>query len=114
MELEQLSNAELIERYEVLENMENVEITPELADAIANLGDLDGLQNDADNSRGIMIDFIREAEKYRQPRARRRVEGMSGGKRKSRRRKSRRSRQKKSRRSRRARKSRRGRKGRKN
>ena len=82
MELEQLSNAELIERYEALENMDNVEITPELADAIGNLGELDGLQNDADNSRGIMIDFIREAEETRQPRARRRVEG---GRRKSRR-----------------------------
>jgi hypothetical protein len=112
MELEQLSNAELIERFEALENMENVDISPELADAIANLGDLDGLQNDADNSRGIMIDYIREAEETRQPRARRRVEGMGKGKRKSRR--ARRSRRRKSRRSRRARKSRRGRKGRKN
>ncbi len=102
MELEQLSNAELIERFEALENMQNVEITPELTDAIANLGDLDGLQNDADNSRGIMIDYIREAEETRQPRARRRVEGgrrksrqMKG--RKSRRMKGKKSRQKKSR-----------------
>jgi len=100
MELEQLSNAELIERYEVLENMENVEITPELADAIANLGDLDGLQNDADNSRGIMIDFIREAEETRQPRARRRVEAMGKGKSRRMRkgRKSRRTKKRKSRR----------------
>jgi len=95
MELEQLSNAELIERFEALENMQNVEITPELTDAIANLGDLDGLQNDADNSRGIMIDYIREAEETRQPRARRRVEAM--GKR-TRTRKSRRTRTRKSRR----------------
>ena len=100
MELEQLSNAELIERYEVLENMENVEITPELTDAIANLGDLDGLQNDADNSRGIMIDFIREAEETRQPRARRRVEAMGKGKSRRMRkgRKSRRTKKRKSRR----------------
>jgi hypothetical protein len=100
MELEQLSNAELIERYEALENMENVEITPELADAIANLGDLDGLQNDADNSRGIMIDFIREAEETRQPRARRRVEAMGKGKSRRMRkgRKSRRTKKRKSRR----------------
>ena len=102
MELEQLSNAELIERFEAINPVLGDAPGPEVVDALATLGDLDGFEDD-DNSRQIMIDYIREEESSRQPRTRRRVEAMGKEKRKSRRRKSKRMRGRKIRKSRRMR-----------
>lgn len=100
MDLQQLSNEELIERFEAIEPVLGDAPNPEVVDALATLGDLDGFQ-DADNFRQIMIDYIREEESSQQPKTKRRMEG--GKRRKSR----------KSRKTRKGRKSRKSRKGRK-
>jgi hypothetical protein len=101
MDLEELSNAELIERFETINPVLGDAPGPEVVDALATLGDLDGFE-DEDNSRQIMIDYIREEESSRQPRTKRRVEG---GRRRTRRgRKSRRRRSRKGRRGRKSRK----------
>jgi hypothetical protein len=105
MDLEQLSNEELIERFEAIEPVLGDAPNPEVVDALATLGDLDGFQ-DADNSRQIMIDYIREEEESQQPRSKRRTEG---GKRRTSRRSRRSRKSRKSRRGRKSRKSRRGR-----
>lgn len=86
MDLEQLSNAELIERFENIDPLLGDAPNPKVVDALATLGDLDGFE-DEDNSRQIMIDYIREEESSRQPRTKRRIEG---GRRRTRRGKSRR------------------------
>jgi hypothetical protein len=96
MDLEQLNNEELVERYEILEGMEDFTPNAELSDAIATLGDLGGFQ-DADNSRQILINFIREEESSRQPRSKRRIEG---GRRRSRSRKGKKSKRRKTRKTR--------------
>ncbi len=85
MDLEQLSNAELIERFETIEPLERDwgYIDPKIADAFATLeDDPNGFEVD-DDSREIIINYIREEEESRQPITKRRVEG--GRKRKTRR-----------------------------
>jgi len=74
MDLEQLSNADLIDRFEAIEPILGDAPNPEVVDALATLGDLDGFE-DADNSRQIMIDYIREEESSQQPKSKRRMEG---------------------------------------
>ena len=109
MDLEELSNAELIERFETIEPLEHDwgYIDPKIADAFATLEENpDDFEVD-DDSREIIINYIREEESSRQPRTKRRVEGMGKGIRKTRRgRKSRKGRRGISRKGRRGRKSR--------
>jgi hypothetical protein len=50
MDLEQLSNAELIQRFEAIKSILGDAPNPEVVDALATLGDLDGFE-DQDNSR---------------------------------------------------------------
>ncbi len=99
MDLAGLSNAELIERFEAIDPLLGDAPNPEVVDALATLGDLNGF-DDEDNSRQILSNYIREEESSRQPKTKRRTEG---GRRRTRR----------SRKGRKSRKSRRGRKGRK-
>jgi hypothetical protein len=99
MDLAGLSNAELIERFEAIDPLLGDAPNPEVVDALATLGDLNGF-DDEDNSRQILSNYIREEESSRQPKTKRRTEG---GRRRTRR----------SRKGRKIRKSRRGRKGRK-
>ena len=85
MDLEQLSNAELIERFETIEPLERDwgYIDPKIADAFATLeDDPNGFEVD-DDSREIIINYIREEEESRQPITKRRIEG--GRRRKTRR-----------------------------
>ena len=96
MDLTGLSNAELIERFEAIDPVLGDAPNPEVVDALATLGDLNGF-DDEDNSRQIMINYIREEESSRQPKTKRRTEGGR-----------RRTRGRKIRKSRRLRKSRRG------
>ena len=104
MDLEQLSNAELIERFERIDPILGDAPGPEVADAFATLEENpDDFEVD-DDSREIIINFIREEESSRQPRTKRRVEGMGKGRRTRRGRKSRRRRSRKSRRGRKSRK----------
>jgi hypothetical protein len=102
MNLEQLPNNELIDRFDKLDcdNYVFKDRSQKVLDAYLELLLLPGVQ-DANNSRQTIIDFIREEEELQPPKNKRR---MGEG----RRRKSRRG--KKSRRGRKSRRSRRGRK----
>lgn len=82
MNLEQLPNAELIERFEELdhENYGLKDRSQTVRDAYVELIFLPGVQDDANNSRQTIIDFIREQESLQQPKSKRRTEG---GRRKS-------------------------------
>ena len=85
MDLEQLSNAELIERFETIEPLERDwgYIDPKIANAFTTLeNNPNGFEVDND-SREIIINYIREEEESRQPITKRRVEG--GRRRKTRR-----------------------------
>jgi hypothetical protein len=85
MDLEELSNEELIDRFETIEPLERDwgYIDPKIADAFATLEeDPDGFEVD-DDSREIIINYIREEESSRQPITKRRIEG--GRRRKTRR-----------------------------
>ena len=101
MDLAGLSNAELIERFEAIDPLLGDAPNPEVVDALATLGDLNGF-DDEDNSRQILSNYIREEESSRQPKTKRRTEGGRRRIRKSR----------KSRKSRKGIKSRKGRKSR--
>jgi hypothetical protein len=81
MNLEQLTNAELIERFDKLDHRNYVLKNQSQTVPIAYLAidNLPGVQ-DVDNSRQTIIDFIREQESLQQPKSIRRTEG---GRRKS-------------------------------
>ncbi len=99
MNLEQLTNYELWLRFNKLDHKNYFfkDRSREVLNAYIDLPLIPGVQDNANNSRQTIIDFIREQEELQQPKSRRRMEG-------GRRRKSRRGR--KSRRSRRSRRSR--------
>ena len=107
MDLEQLTNGELLERFDKLDHTNYLfeDRSQKVLDAYLNLLLLPGVQNDANNSRQTIIDFIQEQEELQQPKNKRRMEG---GRRSRKSRKSRRGRKsKKSRRGNRKSKSRR-------
>lgn len=98
MNLEQLTNAELIERFDKLDHRNYVLKDQSQTVPIAYLAidNLPGVQDDAHGSRQTIIDFIREQEELQQPKTKRRTEG--GRRRKTiKRRKGRKSRRSKSR-----------------
>jgi hypothetical protein len=105
MNLEQLNNAELIERFTTLDHLNYVlkDRSAKVMEAFLALNNLPGFQDDTDGSRQTIIDFIRDQEESQPPKNRKRMEG--GRRRKSRRRKSRRGKKRRT-----GRKSRRGRK----
>jgi len=100
MNLEQLTNDELLNRFDKLDNINYMfkDRSQKVLDAYLELLLLPGVQNDANNSRQTIIDFIREEEELQQPKSKQRIGGKRG-------RKSRRGKK-----TRRGRKSRRGRK----
>ena len=103
MNLEHFTNYELWLRFNKLDHKNYLlkDRSQEVIDAYIDLLLIPGVQDDANNSRQTIIDYIREQEELQQPKIKRRMEG-------GRRRKSRIGR--KSRRGRKSRKSRRGRK----
>jgi hypothetical protein len=100
MNLQQLTNDELFLRFNELDHTNYLlkDRSEKVLLAYVNLVDLPGFQEDANNSRQTIIDFIQEQEELQQPKFKRRIEG--GRRSKSRRSKSRRSKSRKSRRSR--------------
>jgi hypothetical protein len=77
MNLEQLTNAELVERFEKLDH-QNYVLTDRsqiVHEAYVALIFLNGVQDDANNSRQTIIDFIREQEELQQPRSKQRIGG---------------------------------------
>jgi hypothetical protein len=91
MNLQQLTNDELLDRFDKLDHTNYLfkDRSQKVLDAYLDLLLLPGVQDDANNSRQTIIDFIREQEELQQPKSKRRMEG--GRSRKSRGRKSRRS-----------------------
>ena len=92
MNLEQLTNLELSERFEKLDHQNFMlkDRSGKIMEAYIELVFLPGVQDDANGSRQTIIDFIRDQEESQQPRSKQTVEGGRRS-RKSRGRKSRRS-----------------------
>ena len=102
MNLEQLTNDELLNRFDKLDHTNYLfkDRSQKVLDAYLDLLLLPGVQNDANNSRQTIIDFIREQEELQQPRSKQTVEGGRRRKRISRKSRGRKSRRSKSRRNR--------------
>ena len=78
MNLEQLTNEELIARFDKLDYNFKSLLTVhshKIMEAYLHVFNLPGVQDDADNSRQTIIDFIREQEETQQPKSIRRTEG---------------------------------------
>ena len=108
MNLEELTNYELWLRFNKLDHKNYFfkDRSREVLNAYIDLPLIPGVQDNANNSRQTIIDFIREQEELQQPKGKRRIKGgRKRRSRKSRKRKSRsKSRRNKSRKSRRSRK----------
>jgi hypothetical protein len=102
MNLAQLNNAELIERFTTLDHLNYVlkDRSAKVMEAFLALNNLPGFQDDTDGSRQTIIDFIRDQEESQQPRSKQTVEGGRRRKRRSRKSRGRKSRRSKSRRNR--------------
>ena len=102
MNLEQLTNLELSERFEKLDHQNFVlkDRSGKIMEAYIELVFLPGVQDDANGSRQTIIDFIRDQEESQQPRSKQTVEGGRRRKRRSRKSRGRKSRRSKSRRNR--------------
>jgi hypothetical protein len=85
MNLEQLTNNELLDRFDKLDHTNYLfkDRSQKVLDAYLDLLLLPGVQDYANNSRQTIIDFIQEQEELQQPKGKRRIEG--GRRRKSRR-----------------------------
>jgi len=78
MNLQQLTNAELIDRFDKLDHNFKSLLTvhsQKIMEAYLAVGHLPGVQDDANNSRQTIIEYIRDQEEFQQPKSKQRTGG---------------------------------------